>query len=87
MQDSKKGITPFRNGMNLSKDQCPKTPMEKVQMRVVLYASAVDSLMNAMLCTRSDICYVMSLVSIYQSNPDPKPLYCCKMCSRVLEND
>ena len=29
MQDSKKGITTFRRGEHLSKDQCPKTPEEK----------------------------------------------------------
>ena len=29
MQDSKKGITPFRHGVHLSNDQCPKTPQEK----------------------------------------------------------
>ena len=26
MQDSKKSITPFRHGVHLSMDQCPKTP-------------------------------------------------------------
>ena len=71
MQDSKKGITPFRHGVHLSKDQCPKTPQEKEQMREVSYASAVGSLMYAMLCTRPDICHAVGLVSRYQSNPGP----------------
>ena len=40
-------------------------------MRRVSYASAVGSLMYAMLCTRPDICFVIGMVSIYQSNPGP----------------
>ena len=71
MQDSKKGITPFRHGVHLSKDQCPKTPQEKEQMREVPYASAVGSLIYSMLCTRPDICHAVGLVSRYQSNPGP----------------
>ena len=35
------------------------------------YASAVGSLMYAMLCTRPDICYAVGVVSRFQSNPDP----------------
>ncbi|TYK04221.1 gag/pol protein [Cucumis melo var. makuwa] len=38
-------------------------------MRKILYASAVGSLMYAMLCTRPDICFSRGMVSRYQSNP------------------
>ena len=38
-------------------------------MRQVPYASAVGSLIYAMLCTRPDICYAVGIVSRYQSNP------------------
>lgn len=38
-------------------------------MSRVPYASAVGSLMYAMLCTRPDICYAVGVVSRYQSNP------------------
>ena len=38
-------------------------------MRRVPYASAVGSLMYAMLCTKPDICYAVGIVSRYQSNP------------------
>ncbi|XP_065626769.1 secreted RxLR effector protein 161-like [Quercus suber] len=41
-------------------------------MRQVPYASAVGSLMYAMLCTRPDIYYLVGMVSRYQSNPGPK---------------
>ena len=41
-------------------------------MRNCPYASAVGSLMYAMLYTRLDICYAVSIVSGYQSNPSSK---------------
>ena len=69
MQDSKKGFLPFRHGITLSKDKCPKTPNEIEKRKAVPYASTVGSLMYAMLCTRPDICFDVSMVSKYQSNP------------------
>ena len=68
MQDSKKGLLPTRHGIILSKAQCPKTPKEEEDMRRIPYASAIGSLRYAMLCTRPDICYVVGIVSHYQSN-------------------
>ena len=41
-------------------------------MRNCPYALAVGSLMFAMFCTRSDICYAVNIVSRYQSNPSPE---------------
>ena len=38
-------------------------------MSVIPYASAIGSLMYAMICTRPDIVYVVSITSRYQSNP------------------
>ena len=69
MQDSKKGFLPFKHGITLSKDQCPKTPNEIEKMKAVPYASVVGSLMYEMLCTRPDICFAVGMVSRYQSNP------------------
>ena len=63
MQDSKKGFVPFRAGSYLSVNQRPKTPSEIERMRGISYASAVGSLMYAMLCTRPDICFVVGMVS------------------------
>ncbi|KAA0026242.1 gag/pol protein [Cucumis melo var. makuwa] len=67
--NSKKGLLPFRHGVHLSKEQCPKTPQEVENIRRIPYASVVDSLMYAMLCTRPDICYAVGIVSRYQSSP------------------
>ncbi|TYJ96910.1 gag/pol protein [Cucumis melo var. makuwa] len=69
MQNSKRGLLPFRHGVTLSKEQCPKTPQEVKEMRHIPYASAVGSLIYAMLCIRPDICYAVGIVSRYQSNP------------------
>ena len=70
MQNSKKGLLPFRHGIPLSNDQRPKTLEEEKTMRQDPYASAMGSLMYAMLCTRLDICYLVGIVSQYQSNPE-----------------
>ncbi|XP_050255054.1 secreted RxLR effector protein 161-like [Quercus robur] len=72
MQNSKKGLLPFRHGFPLFDDQRTKTLEEEKTMRQVPYASAVGSLMYAMLCTRPDICYSVGIVSRYQPNPGPK---------------
>ena len=69
MENSKRGSLPFRHGIHLSKEQSPKTPEQKERMSRIPYASAVGSLMYAMLCTRPDICYAVGVVSRYQSDP------------------
>ena len=38
-------------------------------MKVIPYASAIGSIMYAMMCTRSDVCLAISLTGRYQSNP------------------
>ncbi|KAH9744325.1 Integrase catalytic domain-containing protein [Citrus sinensis] len=72
MENSKTGLLPFRHGITFSKDQSPKTSEEIERMRRVPYATAVGSLMYAMLCTRLDICFAVWMVSRYQFNPGPQ---------------
>ena len=72
MQNSKKGFVPFRVGKSLSSNQRPKTNAEIERMRGIPYASAVGSLMYAILCTRPDIYFVVGMVSRYRSNPSEK---------------
>ncbi|KAA0051332.1 gag/pol protein [Cucumis melo var. makuwa] len=69
MQNSKKGLLPYKYGIHLLKEQCPKTPQEVEDMRNIPYASTVGSLMYVMSCTRPNICYSIGMVSRYQSNP------------------
>ncbi|KAA0048551.1 gag/pol protein [Cucumis melo var. makuwa] len=68
MQNYEKGLLPFKHGVHLSKEQCPKTPQEVENMRRIPYASTVGSLIYVMLCTRLSICYSVGIVSRYQSN-------------------
>ena len=72
MQNSKKGLLPFRHGVPLFDDQRPKTLEEEKTMRQVPYASAMGILIYAMPCTRPNIYYSVGIVSQYQSNPGPK---------------
>ena len=69
MYQSKKEFLPVLQGMRLSTAQCPTTAEDREKMSVVPYASAIGSIMYAMLCTRPDVNLVVSLVGRYQSNP------------------
>ena len=69
MNDSKKGFIPMSHGVTLSKTQCASSPDEQERMSRVPYASAIGSIMYAMLCTCPDISYALSVTSRYQSNP------------------
>ncbi|KAG8499336.1 hypothetical protein CXB51_005851 [Gossypium anomalum] len=68
MTDSKPGVQPTPSGFHLSLDDYPKTAKEREHMSKVSYALAVGSLMYVMLCTRSDICFTVGMVSLYQTN-------------------
>ena len=58
---------PIPIGVNLFADQCPKTQEEEEDMSHVLYASAIYSLMYAMVCTRLDIAHAVGFLSRYMS--------------------
>ncbi|KAI5433103.1 hypothetical protein KIW84_020405 [Lathyrus oleraceus] len=69
MHDSKKGFIHMQHGMCLSKTQSPSTKEERDRMNKTPYASAIGSIMYAMLCTRPDVSYALSAPSRYQSDP------------------
>eukprot|EP00253_Pinus_taeda_P008473 PITA_08473 len=56
-------------GVRLSAKQCPKTQEEEEDMSRVPYASAVGSLMYAMVCTRPDIAHAVGVLSRFMSKP------------------
>jgi hypothetical protein len=62
----------MNHGKQLSKTQCPSTTDERSIMSRVPYASAIGSIMYAMLCTRPDVSYAWSVTSRYQANPGMK---------------
>ena len=69
MEESKKGFVPMLSGKTLSKTQSPATTEDREKMNNIPYASAIGSIMYAMLCTRPDIAHAVSLTSRYQSDP------------------
>ena len=58
------------HGITLSKSQCPNTKDEQERMSKTPHASAIGSIMYAMLCTRPDVSYALIITSRYQSDPD-----------------
>ena len=69
MQIAKPVTTPFASHFKLNKEMCPKTQEDMDYMSKVPYASAVGSLMYAMVCTRPDIAHAVGVVSRYMNNP------------------
>eukprot|EP00253_Pinus_taeda_P001978 PITA_01978 len=56
-------------GVKLSSKQCPKTKEEEEDMSRVPYASAVSSLVYAMVYTRLDIAHAVGVLSKFMSKP------------------
>ena len=69
MDQAKKGFLPVVQGVKLSQTQCPIIAEDREKMKVIPYASAIGSIMYAMLCTKPDVCLAISLAGRYQSNP------------------
>ena len=69
MIGAKSVASPLAPHFRLSIDHCPSTDKEKEEMEKVPYASAVGSLMYAMVCTRPDIAHAVGVVSRFLSNP------------------
>ncbi|KAD4585663.1 hypothetical protein E3N88_23264 [Mikania micrantha] len=61
MENSKKGTIPMTKGTVLNKSQSPSTDIEIWRMQAIPYASAIGSIMYAMLCTRPDVSYALSM--------------------------
>ena len=57
MHEAKKGFLPASHGIYLSKTQSPSTLDEQRRMDKIPYASAIGSIMYAMVCTRPDVSY------------------------------
>uniref|UniRef100_A0A3Q7I1X3 Reverse transcriptase Ty1/copia-type domain-containing protein n=1 Tax=Solanum lycopersicum TaxID=4081 RepID=A0A3Q7I1X3_SOLLC len=62
----------------------PKTVEERDHMALVPYASAVGSLMYAMVCTRPDIAHALGVVSRYMANPGKEHWEAVKWLLRYL---
>nr|GEX23789.1 retrovirus-related Pol polyprotein from transposon TNT 1-94 [Tanacetum cinerariifolium] len=69
MQDCKLISTMFPTNVKLSSKMSPNSEKKRMEMSRVSYASAVGSLMFAMICTRPDIVHVVGVVSWYIAKP------------------
>ena len=69
MGNAKPVSTPLASHFRLSKDQSPQTEEEREFMAKIPYASAIGSLMYAMVCTRPDIGHAVGVLSRFMANP------------------
>ena len=65
MQNSKRGFLPMCHSISLSKTQCPMMQDERDRISKIPYASAIGSIMYAMLCTQPDVSYALNMTSRY----------------------
>ncbi|KAK1410847.1 hypothetical protein QVD17_37388 [Tagetes erecta] len=68
--------TPLGSHFKLSKEQSPKSEDERAEMAKVSYASAVGSLLYAMVCTRPDIANAVGVVSRFMGKDTIFRGYC-----------
>ena len=61
MENSKRGLISMSHGVSLSEKMSPKTPEERERMSKIPYASAIGSIMYAMLCTRPNVPHSISV--------------------------
>ena len=66
MEQSKRGYISMTHRVTFSKYLCPKTQDERTHMSMIPYASAIGLIMYAMLCTRPDVSYALSVMRRYQ---------------------
>ncbi|CAN0846213.1 Retrovirus-related Pol polyprotein from transposon TNT 1-94 [Linum grandiflorum] len=84
MSKAKTVSTPLAGHFNLSSKHCPTSEEDKEEMKNVPYASAVGSLMYAMVCTRPDIAHAVGVVSRFLSNPGKEHWAAVKWILRYL---
>lgn len=84
MEKAKPISSPLANHFKLTNKQCPTSEREKEEMQKIPYASAVGSLMYAMMCTRPDIAYSVGIVSRFLSNPGKEHWDAVKWILRYL---
>ena len=84
MDQAKVVSSPLATHFKLSTKQSPSTAKEMEDMSRVPYASAVGSLMYAMVCTRPDIAHAVGVVSRFLSNPGREHWDAVKWIMRYL---
>ena len=85
MHDYKPGDTPVAKGDKFSLSQGPKNNFEIQEMQQIPYASAIGSLMYALVCTRPDIAYIIGMLGKYLSNLGKDHWIAAKRVMRYLQ--
>ncbi|XP_031254695.1 secreted RxLR effector protein 161-like [Pistacia vera] len=86
MAGSKLVIMPLASHFVLSKEQCPKTEVEMQTMEYVPYSNIIGSVMYAMIGTRPDLSFAISLLSRFMSNLGAKHWTALKWVIRYINN-
>ncbi|CAM8943782.1 unnamed protein product [Rhodiola kirilowii] len=86
MKNSKPVSIPLGGHLELSKVDCPKSDQDKLKMSKIPYDVAVGSVMYAMLCTRPDLAFSISVLSRFMSNPGGKHWLGMKYLLRYLSS-
>ena len=86
MNKAKPVSTPLGSHFKLSKEQSQKIEEERDHMSKVPYASAIGSLMYAMVCTRPDIAHAMGGVSRFMSRLGKQHWEAVKWILRYLKD-
>lgn len=84
MDKAKVVSSPLTTNFKLTEKDSPSTKEEIAEMDGVPYASAVGSLMYAMVSTRPDIAFAVGVVSRYLTNPGKKHWEAVKWIMRYL---
>ncbi|KAI3470105.1 hypothetical protein Pfo_026768 [Paulownia fortunei] len=84
IEEFKRGFLPMSHGVSLSQVMSPKSPEEREMMARIPYASAIGSIIYAMLCTRPDITHALSVTNRYQSNPGEEHWKAVKIILKYL---
>ncbi|KAJ8466528.1 hypothetical protein OPV22_029080 [Ensete ventricosum] len=85
MSNAKPVGSPLAGHFKLCSDQSPSSDEEKEKMQKVPYASAVGSLMYAMVCTRPNIAYAVGVTSRFLANPGKEHWAAVKWIFRYLK--
>jgi hypothetical protein len=66
-----KGNVPMTQNVTHSKSQCATSRKDFEIMNDVSYTSIVGLIMYAMMCTRSNVVYALSMISRHQAHAGP----------------
>lgn len=86
LNDSRDVSTPMEHKLKLSKDNCPKTDVERQEMAKVPYREALGAATYAMVGTRPDTAFAITKLGQFANNPGPVHWNALKRLLRYLKS-